>query len=259
MKLGQIQGIAIAVIFLVVIGVGVYVIFFVNKPISDEANSYTNISITTVNDAGDLVGTGYKIYIDGILYKEGNTTRYGSTLERVYYNKTIKIVNNNIKDQEFYTEVKTKALDVNQNITAFKFNLEEPDNLEVLQTGVMGQDQTIRLQLSSKNFKNVFMCIETTSHFWAVVVNPRAEKVNKPERYIDFDDCYYLNKSISEGNNLVVELTPKFWGVPTEEDYIEVLFIDGNEITDGSIERISMGETVDLGATDFIHIINYEY
>lgn len=222
--------IIISVIFLLIIGVGVFLYFFYEKPTSEDEIVYTDINIFAYEGSKNIE-TGYEISVgvSGSNYKNGTTLLGGAVLEKVPINSTIYITNINIKNQTYYNQTKR----INTTETGpfrVEFDLERSGIINIHHQGSIGSNCDMDLILESKeSYRDITLCFEWSYHIVRVETN---SSFNREKNSRDYDRCFYTGLDL-ENSELMIPVNCKILGVINDEDYIKVGVFDkrGSEKT----------------------------
>lgn len=237
----KVSTIIFVIVFLLLVSGLVYMYYTFEKPVQETADDTINLNILALDEKQNKIETGYEIYIDDILFKNGTTLKYGSIQYTIPVNRSVKVVNINLKHQEFYKDYHTFISDINIPNVRVDFKLQTPGNI-VLENSENLTDGNFFVTISSDNeIKNLASCIKWSSRIiYTKILNQ--QQIDKPERFINYDKCYSVNTS-------KIELEYTQIGSLENTDFIEIVVFDGEEIFD----KIEYFE--DIGAEDKVLII----
>lgn len=207
------------VLFLSMIAGGIYLYYRFEKPIKDSNESFTDVLIYATY-GGELIKTGYKF--SGF---SGETLESGAIMERLRGDHEVTFSNFNLDGQDFYTF--EKQINLNDNETKrVELVLEKPEELEINQ-------MENEVGLSSKMFKNLIYCIRWTYPYIFVRIENLTE-IRNPEIYKYWERCYDSGISL-ENSKTYVKVEYGEYGIPDDEDYIELAIIDSDRLGNGEI------------------------
>lgn len=235
-------------VILLLIGGGVYLYYKYEKPKQENINEMTNLSIYAIDDTGRLIKTGYDIYSDNSLLKSGETLSQAPILEQVPKNSFIEVKNRNIDFQNYYFCSWNNSLIREENISRVKLDLIEPSPIEVNKLNNLN----FSLQ-TSREFRNLIVCVKYTVDFIYVKALNYTEMENKPKLYEDYDKCYATNITIKKGEIKYLNLVYKIWGSLDPKDNLKIAFIDSdNGITElNETDQFAKDFIYNLDSTDF--------
>lgn len=216
--------IIIVIFFLVIAGFGAYFYFFVEKPIEEAPLQSFDLNILS-----DDV-TGFRVYANGALYREGKTSDKAAVLIKIPLNRSVIVINKNLEKQDYYI-LENKVNTVNRTFgekVRLKLDLVEPGNLTLDQKGVFGRDYSIELDVNSDGyFKDMIICFKWSQRVLYVDSSPSFMQIDNIKNN---DKCYDIGKSLdNESINIPIEYT--LWGELDEKDYIKVSFIDNEYVS----------------------------
>lgn len=246
--------IILIIIFILLIGGALGLYFFYEKPVQEKPLELINISIIAKND--EVVKTGYGVVLGtyDMNYIQGETLTGGFVLRKININESFSVHNENIGDQNYYTthiEFIAIPRSVNVRVT---LSLVEPGELEISQEGLF-QDKSINLTLySEKEFRNLHFCLRWTPAVVGVSTNINFTEREVPGRWANkVDKCYETEKSL-QNSSIPIQINYEFFGEVTEEDFLEVVIMDGDERWLG-FPYIDEKDGEDIGAPDVIYRI----
>ncbi|MFW6026206.1 MAG: hypothetical protein ACOCRX_07675 [Candidatus Woesearchaeota archaeon] len=230
----------IVFLILVLLGVG-YAYFEYEKPQTNLNQSKINILTE------DKQETGYLLYVNNKLQKNGTTDKFSAVREEVPSNSTIEVMNYNINNQSYYTDIIKKDVGVEDNIRA-SFNLKKaPEfNIKNKQNLTSGEGLLQITHNSSEEIKNPSFCVSWDVNFLYVDLNNQNKfnKIKNPERFENYEKCFQLKENTS--NNFEVILSYVTYSKLDKTDEIKLVFFDCEEIRG----ELKCGE--ELGAEDKI-------
>ena len=242
MKKGKI---IILIIFItVVVGIILYFYYFYEKPIKKEAESnYVNVNFLSFDEFKRPLTTNYRIYINNILYKEGETILGGAILEKVPINSTFKI--EGIKE-DYYTYLTNNTLAENGTNYRVEMNMVEIGDLKVNISDELLKDEFTNFTLYSEGVvKDLLTCIKWSFNFLNVNILNH-EIIENPKLYNSYDRCYDLKKTIDK-DSFKLSLNYTIFSNLKEDDYINITFIDRDTTIEG---KISEKDDKDIGMLD---------
>jgi len=212
----------ILISLLVVTGSIVYYYYY-ERPISKSMTEKETLNIYAVHN-NYKIETDYEIYISNFdyLYSNGTTSTFGAITERVPKNQSIIVINKNLKNQNFYREIK-EINTKNSGPFRVEFNLVEPGILEVKHNGSLINNDII-LNLKSTGFiTNVAFCTKWSRHI--IRVETDDVEISKPAEYSLYDKCFYTNKTLNNGYDSI-NLKYKALSPLDASDYINLVIFD---------------------------------
>lgn len=218
-------------ILLVFAGIIGYVYYTIEKD-SIEEPPFVDFTITTVYDK-QRISTGYVIELDGIISKKGQTLTGGSIIEKLPTNRSIKVYNENLPGQDYYTTVVERD-SFDTETKRVNIELEKAGELDISHAGSLGDDELEVIINSRKEFRNLHFCVGWSSH----IIYSRPD-FNKSEQLPGYDACYNTQMSLN-GNFTKFELEMKYLGTLDSSDNLEFIFYD-MDYFDGELTRENIG------------------
>ncbi len=221
------KAIVFIIIFLILAGGLAFLYFRYEKPIQEkDVVQYTNLTIFAEDKQGELVKTGYLIFMNNSLFAGGETDKYGGVREVVTTNNEFVIKNVNLPEQNYYTqEIKFSSSVPNKN-NRIDFKLEKLGKLDITQKGVFGNNDNIILKLSTnESFNNLMYCLKW-SEFLIYV-----QSVNDGISDKTFDDnfkCYKTGAILNDRHNYTITINYNYFNTLRTEDYIRLSFYDND-------------------------------
>lgn len=220
-------------IFAIIIIAVILLYFIYEKPKMDQIeNSYIFLNIYATENNKNIV-TGYKVMIDDILYSEGKTLKDAPISIEAYYNSSFTIFNENIDNQTYYSYVVTEKTDIEEN-KRINLILEPSYDLVINKTGIFNGDD-IFLNISSKNFKGLRVCVKWSPHLIYANLFSNTSVISRIENPLNltyYDKCFSTNYNLNSSNNYLLKLDYKYYDKITKDDYIKLVFFDTNCIKD---------------------------
>ena len=236
---------------LVLIISGILIYFYYEKPHKlKNLQSFVNVTISA-QEENKYVKTGYKIIVNNVEYKKGETLSSGILLEKVPTNSSIIIYNTNIDNQTYYSDFKNFTT---TEIKNYRVNLElvKPGVVQVTHFGKIGVDDVINVKLNGTNFNNVKACVSWSSHIIFVnILN--YTKIDKLSEYKNYDKCYDLGFSL-HNTEKQLNLEYKTFGNLNSADEIKLVFIDSIYTNLGYVTIL---DDKDVGAPNLEYEIKY--
>jgi hypothetical protein len=228
----KISFILISLLFLSLIGGGLYLYYFYEKPIMDNQIEYESLNIIAYNEKGKEVITEYVIVTNiassNSIYKEGTTLRNGFILEKLPRNLTFYVYNRNkdLYGQNYYAEIQKIDTFVSGPYKA-SFHLKSPGELAFERTGEFPDDEIINLTISTEGFyNNLKFCVKWSINVISVNIKDGAFSTDKRE---GFDRCYDTGKSL-ENNSTNIQFSYTYFGIIDSKDFIEFTFFDDDKV-----------------------------
>lgn len=237
------------IIFLILLvgGVLIYFYYFYEKPAQKEAEkSYANLNIQAFN-FGHNIESGYRIYIDNNLYKEGKTLVGGAILEKVPINSSLKLFSYNLDSEKFYTYYIKEIYTVPDTDYRADMKLISIGKLNVSYDSHLNGAENINLTLRSKGYvKNLMSCV----HWSFNILNADLDypEIDIPSNYNNYDKCYNLNITLdNEVERIKLHYSP--YTNLDNDDYINIIFIDRDVRYEGELSEIN---DKDIGMSDVL-------
>ncbi len=213
--------IIIAIIFIILIG-GVVAIYFIYEKPKNEKTNLISLSIFA-KENNKLIKTGYKIFVDGNFYTEGETEIRGAVLETVPFNKSIKISNFNLDNQSYYKDEVIIDTSINETKRVI-LTLIYPCMLNVTSDEKLGDSSDMNLTIYCDGlFKNMSMCLDWSLHILVAKTTSFTE-IQKIDRN---NKCYSIKSLIDE--EIIIPIEYYVFGDITKNDYINISFYDNEE------------------------------
>jgi len=204
-------------IFILLVVGGVITYFLFEKPVKEGVNIvYGNVSVYAIDQETNQKGiTGYIIKKGNNTYKNGITDNMGAVLEKLPFNQSITIFNNNTKEQEYYQDIHEFYL--NESYKRVELKLRKPGEV------IFNKINNTFLNIKSKGFVDkVKICFRYSGNIIYVKTN-----FTQIERIKDFDKCYDSGVTLNGTNSFNFPIDYKNFG--NEEDYrILINVIDSN-------------------------------
>jgi len=247
---------AFVVIFVLLIAIGFFIYVFYEKPIQDNINNnYVSLNINAhENDSDSQLITGYKVYVEDSFYNEGETLENGFIRVNVPTNKSFYILNSNLGDQNYYTnfiEFDSISIQESKRITLLLIN---SGKVNFSYSGSLINEAVDLKILGEGEIRNFIFCVRYSLGILTLNVLGEHEIIDPPDRYkYKVDKCYNPMFDLSD-NEIIIPLRFKVFGSDVENEFIEIIIIDGDEISKNNIVYEIEGE--DLWAEDFKFIID---
>lgn len=232
------------IFFLVVLLIGIfgYLYYAYEKPLSNLNENYGDTYIFAVNQKGEKISTGFKI-IDDFQVQE-TTSKYGDVLVKIPINSTIRIMNYNLKNQNYYTFISERYLILNDS-NRIKIVLEEPAQVMVNFKGDITNISNLTISSKGK-LKNPLLCFQWSIHFIYInALNLTFAEI--PLEYNKYNKCYSIERDLNN-ENFVVNIQSKVWNALNEKDFANAILIDREFIENTLYYHY---EEKNIGAEDF--------
>lgn len=205
-----------AIIIFIILVLALGGLFFYLKYTFSQDTGYSNLTISTVHE-GKLIRTGIRV---GDF--RGESVK-NAPIKLVVPNSTIKVYNYNLKDQNYYTEIKEVKTDkINNRI---RLDLTEPKDLKISHY-VNKSSNKINITLESEEYRNVMFCIDWTFNF--ISLDADYEEVEKPVSYRFFGKCYDPKIERLGKKNIILDYNSL--GGLKSNDKISFVFYDNDYI-----------------------------
>lgn len=201
------------IILLLLVGGGVAIYYLYEIPKSGKDVLYSNVSIIAKYQ-NKPIHTKYIIESSNF-NSDGFTFDKGYTFDRVPLYTYIKVYNENLVNQSYYVSMKEVNIS-DESPNSVNLLLEKPEEV-FLKYNFDEVNKTINVNISSKNFKNPFICLHWRGSYIYVKANNLTE-VEKPQNYLNFTRCYDLNGTIKQSKN--IELNYKLIGLKEDGEII---------------------------------------
>ena len=185
----------IFLLFIVVGGITAVYLLYEQPKQAQISQNYVNLSISSLDEKGNFIKTGFIVYVNNSLYSSGNTTELGYTLNQIPQNEEIVVYNQNLENQTYYTYIYHKGI-YDSLPSRIELQLQKPSDLNITSDKILGQgDSKINLNISSKGiFKDAIMCIKWSVHI--LTINTGFILIDTPKELSSYDKCYDLNRTI---------------------------------------------------------------
>lgn len=208
------------IIIIIVLAGAIASLYFIKERPTQTTLTFSNLSILAHDGNNNLVKTGYEIWLDNLYYVNGTTSNRGAIFQQVPLNKSILIYNQNIENQQYYTDVKEINNNTNSSIYRVNLKLEEVGDLNISNTDNEVSVKTIGL------YKNAKVCFSWSSHIIYVKID-----FNETSKEEGMDKCYNVIL-----NNITFPIDYNTFG-NLENDYIEIHFITYDKIPNKNDEK----------------------
>lgn len=204
------------IIFLILIIGIVCLYYFIEKPKSDEVIETIQYSIAAQDSSNKFIKTGYKIYIEGNLFEDSQTSTKSFIAKDLPKNKSITIFNYNLNGQNYYIDIIYTNHTLVGPIRA---------SLKLIKAGELkithNSNSIVNVEAIGM-FKNMIFCLRGSGR----IIYLRANNFNQTNATFGYSSCY-LGSTLSN-ENLSISLTYNVFGTLTKNDYIKILFFDNN-------------------------------
>lgn len=192
-----------------------------------EEKVLSEITISAKNSLDNNIRTGYRVYEDGFMSIEGNTSERGSVIERVEVNSSVRVESRNIENQTFYLDSDETYVD-SQDRTSFVLRNREPGRISVSHEGLLGYANPIEMNVSSDGYyQGLNYCVEWTANILSINVPSGHKEVNFDRGEAeDYSKCYSTEEGFLEDSSHSFNVSYEQWAELTEKDYIRFLFFD---------------------------------
>lgn len=216
------------IIFLIVfIVIFALIYYFFEDPIKNQEISFVNLNLYALNsETNNQEITGYRIYVDGILYNEGITEKNSAVLQKVPLNKSILIHNYNLENQTYCLDVKNISTfnDVSDKKYRINLLLTFPKKFRIKQFNYIGNSSYVDLNLTSESFvKNSIFCLYWTRHF--IFAEIRNESFVKVDKINGADKCFLFGDT-NENEEIELKVYYKIIGELEGDDKIDLIIYD---------------------------------
>ncbi|MGQ4874333.1 MAG: hypothetical protein ACP6IY_09715 [Promethearchaeia archaeon] len=202
---------------IIIIG-GLILYIFYEKPSNEIIQNYIDLTIAAKDINNKYVKTNYEVYVDGNLFKSGETSQNSFILYKVLPNKTIKIINKNIENQTYYTTTKIlSTYNFTKSVIRGELILYNYSTLNI--TNFNFRKDKIYVNASVDNdYSDSIICLDWSNKFVIIkLLNfSNAEKVNNNKK------CYLIEDNIlkNKNNRLVFEYFN--FGVLDDRDFMNL-------------------------------------
>jgi hypothetical protein len=222
------KAVVFIIIFFILVGGLAFLYFHFEKPAQKaDVVQYTNLTIFSDDNQGDLIHTVYLIYVNGSLYAGGETDRLGGVKELVTTNNEFVLKNVNLQNQSFYTEEIKFSSPIPNKVSRIDFQLDKLGILDIAKKGNFGADNKITLILSTDDaFRNLLYCLKW-SEMLVAVQSPNDNLIS--DIYDDNYKCYKTNSDVTQSKNYTITINYNAIGALTPTDYIRLDFYDNDK------------------------------
>lgn len=219
------KGIIFFLIFILVLIVGFIMLYFLyEKPMEKQVETSTAVlNIFATNNNTNII-TGYKVYVNGLLYANGTTLIDGYSYQKVPTNSTILIQSYNLNNQKYYTSEYSTFVTTN-NFYRIPLDLKNPGKLNITQTGRLNGSH-VYLNVSSiyGDYKDLQFCLDWSIHIVTVRINyTRIIEYEYPESH-----CYTPSITLNSTNSFFLDLGYIYYDKLDKADFIKVNFYDSD-------------------------------
>ena len=239
-------------------GIFIFVYFTVEKPIVEESvkEQFNNFSLAAYDSSGKLVKTGYAIVLDnsGTVFKRSFTDDKSYVHENVPLNHTIKIFNENLAGQHYYTDsfdYDYLTSGVTEN-TRVNLNLKDVGNLSFNVLGNLSTGSITIIVTSIGEVKDIMFCVRWSEHI-ITVQNEQYSIVDViPQRLKNRVDKCFNTKTTLKDSTLIVFLKFDKFGSLSPNDKIDVIFVDKDNslLSNGLVLSAEDSQGADIGLND---------
>ncbi|MFW5794709.1 MAG: hypothetical protein ACOCV1_04415 [Bacillota bacterium] len=237
--------ITVILFLFIVSGAFVYVYFYIEKPGQEEIKEKAYVNIFAYDENNRRIVTGYKIFVGGEEIKNGTTSYMGGIKEKVPKNRTIKVYNYNMEDQNYYLNAyEFRSNDTTENYRADLF-VKSPGELKISRIKKLrdnGEKAFLEIQ-GKKDINFLSFCIDRTSNIlYTDIISENFTKIENPARFEFYDKCYTYKKDIfKKGDESRIEIKYLLYSQLKDEDSIDFVFFDGNLINNEIIYNENIG------------------
>ena len=220
----------VALVFIILIALGVYTYFKFEKPAQKDVVEYADLNIYAMdkNDSTQQnIVTNFNLYADGTLYKNGSTVLGGGTLVRVPINKSVILINKNTENQHYYANLINLYTDKLKSPYRLIFQLVNSGDITITQNGTLDRNQgPLSVTLTSIGYVNKLdFCIDWGTHIIKVSTNSTFQEIDKPQRLEKYYRCYSSGVNL-DNSNITIPLNYMTFGDLNDNDYIKLVFLD---------------------------------
>lgn len=234
--------IIIGIVFILILGAGIFIYFYNEKPNVEKPIEYNNITIRFLNyEDNKQINSKYIISIipTNTIYKEGEVGEEGFLLERIPLNNSFRILSNNDKYYNNYSTFIINENDINKffradiylhkigNISYYIPNIYDQNNINNTLTWKEVNNFNITLK-SIGYFQNIAICTRGSGNIISIKLLEYTE-IPIPITYLNkVDHCYSTLKSLNNNEELNITLNYKTFGKLNSGDYITFIILDGD-------------------------------
>lgn len=204
--------------------------FKYEKPLQQTISNTWNVTIKAFDENKNPIVSGYKIFVDGALFKNGTTEKDAFIIHKVPGNSSIKVESFNLNGSEInYYNDEVQFVTTDQQYTKrVELVLHKPGNIFINQMDNPSINQnSIKINISSDGlFLNPDICISWSLHFLYLKTN--LEKIMKPDELHTYDKCFDLGYNVLDKNQEPIEVILNYetFGDLDSGDYINVVVFD---------------------------------
>jgi hypothetical protein len=223
------KAVVFIIIFLVLAGTLTFLYFHYEKPVQKEdVVQYTNLTIFAKDNKGELIKTGYTIFLNGSLYAAGETDKYTGIREVVSVGNEFVIKNVNLPEQSYYIKKIDFFSTIPNKVNRIDLDLEKVGELNITKKGNFITDNKITLILTTNNsFKDLMYCLKWSE---MLVYVQSANDIMSADTFDNNYKCYETTFNLNEKNNYVISINYNSINILTPDDYIMFSFYDKDEV-----------------------------
>lgn len=221
------------VLFIILIGVGLFFYFYKQLPAENEVVSTVNFNVYTFEVNPFLerkqIENNYSILIDNNYYKDGITSVGGAILEKIQMNHTV-LFYTKYADNNYYSDYQvfsTFNKSNNENIRV-ELNLVRRGNLSVEQYGIFGENNPIIVNFTTDSeFRNIIICFKWGIHTVYVSTN-NTLYLSEQTPLNNNDKCFLTDITIYQNKTLEIPVYYKNFGILDYYDFINIGLYDSS-------------------------------